>query len=143
MDFNNEFLSLSGHTGTFDCIIKRVSIHDEGVDLEHVGPLLDYLVCFLGYMCAHQGTNGEVARVRVHKKQSRESVACGACRSQACTHRLSVNGSGILRERLLFAYGALRNETWGLGNGSIKSPGLSHTRWDGNDGGEPLAEGNH
>lgn len=56
---------------------------------------------------------------------------------------LLVNGSGILRERLLFAYGALSNETWGLGSKRIKSPCLSHTRWDGNDGGEPLAEENH
>lgn len=62
---------------------------------------------------------------------------------QTAAHCLLVNGSGILRERLLFAYGALSNETWGLGSRCIKSPGLSHTRWDGNDGGEPLAEENH
>lgn len=78
--------------------------------------------------------------------QSRGPAAPGACcraKSCACIHCLLVDGSGILRERLLFAYGALSNETWGLGSERIKSPSLSHTRWDGNDGGEPLAEGNH
>lgn len=74
------------------------------------------------------------------------AAALGArCRANgpACTHCLLVSGTSILRERLLFAYGALSNETWGLGRERIKSPGLSHTHWDGNDGGEPLAEENH
>lgn len=81
----------------------------------------------------------------MYKTQSRGPAARGACcraNSRASTHCLLVNGPGILRERLLFAYGALSNETWGLGSRRIKSPGLSHARWDGNDGGEPLAEEN-
>lgn len=77
--------------------------------------------------------------------QSRGPAARGACcraNSRAGTHCLLANGSGILRERPLFAYGALSNETWGLGSSRIKSPGLSSTRWERNDGGEPLAEEN-
>lgn len=75
--------------------------------------------------------------------QSRGPAAPSACcraNSRTCTRRGDV--AGILTERVLFAYGALSNEAWGLGR-EHKEPDISHTRWDGNDGGEPLAEENH
>lgn len=146
MDFNNEFLSLSGHERAFRCIIKRVSIHDRGGDLEQ---WIDYHVFFGVRVCPSGNkdlpANEEVAGVKVNKMWSRGPAARDACcraNSRAHNHCLLVNGSGILRERLLFAHGALSNETWGLGSECIKSPGLSHTRWDENDGGGPLAEEN-
>ncbi len=79
--------------------------------------------------------------------QSRGAAARGACcraNSPACAHCLLVNDSGILREHLLFAYGALSNESRGLGERAHKEPRFKpHTHWDRNDGGEPLAEENH
>lgn len=54
---------------------------------------------------------------------------CGTARSGAATHCILEYGSGILKKRLLFTYGALSNESWGLGSEHTKSQRPSHTRW--------------
>lgn len=62
---------------------------------------------------------------------------CCTARSGAATHCILEYGSGILKKRLLFTYGALSNESWGLGSEHTES----HVQ--ATHDGEALAEANH
>lgn len=70
--------------------------------------------------------------VKVYEMQSHGPEApaeCCTANSDAGAHCLLENSSGILKERLLFAYGAQSNETRGLGSEHTKSPSQSYTYW--------------
>lgn len=76
MDWN-EFLPLSGHTESFDCIIKRVSIRDRGADLEHAEPWMDNGVCFSGIrvcVCQREKSCGSQQHVVQGAEQAVESA---------------------------------------------------------------------
>lgn len=74
--------------------------------------------------------DGEVMRLKAHEMQSHGPGApaeCCTANSGAAAHSLLENNSGILKARLLFAYGAQSNETRGLGREHTKSRSQRHT----------------
>lgn len=144
MDFLQQIPSL--------CSGMQVPKDFQLVDLNRPRPLLDYEFVFWGVGYVHR-RRGTQSRWQTDRSPGQRRIRCKAVGrrhavhtaelGKACAHCLLVNGSGILRERLVFAFGALSNETGGLGSSCLKSPRLRHTGWGGNDGGGPLAEENH
>lgn len=87
--------------------------------------------------------NGQALGVKVYEMQSsgpETPAECCAANSTAAARCLLENSSGILKGRLLFAFGAQSNETRGLGSEHRAEVKATHT---GNDKGEPTAEANH
>lgn len=69
-------------------------------------------------------------KVREMQSHGAEAPAeCCTANSIAAACCLLENSSGILKERLLFAYGAQSNETRGLGSEHTKSQSQNDTYW--------------